>query len=186
MFISRLIAIGLPVLVAACGGGGGGDGGGGAEVAPPETQASAPVEPCPVGDLSQTAVPAINALRSVAQVCGAGNFAAVGAVTWDARLAEAARTHSTDMAVNNFFSHTGSNASTLGGRVTAAGYTWRVVAENLAAGPGDLSAVLNGWMNSPGHCQNLMLATVTQVGLSCVRRQGSGQTPYWTMVLARP
>ena len=182
---TRLATLCLPLLLAACGGGGGGGGGDG-EAAPPVAQASVPVEPCPVGDLSNTTVPAVNALRSVAQVCGAGNFAAVGAVTWDARLAEAARAHSTDMAVNNFFDHTGSNASTLGGRVTAAGYTWTVVAENLAAGPGDLSAALNGWMNSPGHCQNLMLATVTQVGLACVRRQGGGQTRYWTMVLARP
>ena len=185
MFKPRLAALCLPLLLAACGGGGG-SGGGDEGAAPPPSQTSVLVEPCPVGDLATTAAPAINALRSVAQVCGAANFSAVGALSWDARLAEAARAHSTDMAVNNFFSHTGSNGSTLGGRVTGAGYTWTVVAENLAAGPGDLSAALNGWMNSPGHCQNLMLATVTQVGLACVRRQGSGQTPYWTMVLARP
>lgn len=185
MFNSRIAALSLPVLLAACGGGGGG-GSGGDEAAPPVAQASVPVEPCPVGDLSNTAVPAINALRSVAQVCGGNSYSAVGAVSWDARLAEAARAHSTDMAANNFFSHTGSQASTLGGRVTAAGYTWTVVAENLAAGPGDLSAALSGWMNSPGHCQNLMQAAVTQVGLACVRRQGGGQTPYWTMVLAKP
>ncbi len=173
----------LPALLAACGGGGGG---GEAAAPPPAAQSGVPVEPCPVGDLSATAVPAINALRSAAQVCGGTSFPAVGAVTWEARLAEAARRHSEDMAAHNFFSHTGSDGSTVDARVTAAGYPWSTVAENLAAGPGSQASVLSGWMNSPGHCQNLMRATVTQVGLACARRQSGDRTPYWTLVLARP
>lgn len=139
-----------------------------------------------MGDLSTTAVPAINALRAVAQVCGGVNFSAVGAVAWDGRLAEAAQLHSADMAANNFFAHTGSNHSDVGVRVTASGYSWSSVAENIAEGPGSQVAVLNGWMNSPGHCVNLMRASITHVGLACARRQSGDQTPYWTLVMARP
>lgn len=60
------------------------------------------------------------------------------------------------------------------------------MAENIAAGPTSLTGALDGWMNSTGHCQNLMRASVTEFGLACMRREGADQTPYWMMVLARP
>lgn len=188
----------LPVLLmSGCGGGGDGpDGaagsasvvgaGGASAVAGAVPPPAVSVETCSPADPGSEVLAAVNPLRAVARVCGATLFPAVGGLSWDARLAEAARVHSTDMAVYNFFDHTGSNASTVGMRVTAAGYSWTFVAENLAAGQRDLATALTGWMNSAGHCRNLMQSNVTQVGLACVRRSGNDQTPYWTMVLARP
>ncbi len=178
-----LKSAGLVALFAIAGCGGGGGGGASGPAAATELPA---VEPCPVGDLSTAAVPAVNALRAVAQLCGGVPYPAVGNLAWNARLAEAAQVHSSDMAQRAFFSHTGSDGRTSGDRASAAGYVWSTVAENIAAEQTTLGGALNGWMNSTGHCQNLMRANVTEFGLACMRREGSGQTPYWTMVLARP
>jgi uncharacterized protein YkwD len=139
-----------------------------------------------VGDLADDTAPAVNALRAVAQACGGVPVPAVGDVAWNERLAAAAQAHSSDMARHGFFSHTGSDGLSVGDRVGAEGYVWTAVAENIAAGHATLQTALAGWMNSAGHCQNLMRSNVTDVGLACMRREGGGQTAYWTMVLARP
>jgi uncharacterized protein YkwD len=173
-----LIALPLTTLLAACGGGG--------ELSIVIGSPSVSTEPCPVGNLSATAVTAINNLRAQAQVCGGVPYPAVAPLTWDSRLAQAASGHSIDMAANGFFSHTGSQGSSVGSRVSATGYAWTLLAENIAAGQPGLSSVMSAWMNSAGHCENIMRASATQFALACERRVGGGATPYWTMVLARP
>ncbi|KAF1773612.1 CAP domain [Phytophthora cactorum] len=78
------------------------------------------------------------------------------ALCMNAKLMAASMRHSTDMAVNNFMSHTGSDGSTMSMRVTAAGYKWTRVAENVAAGQSSVAAVMTSWMNSPGHRANIL------------------------------
>ncbi|MBX3611179.1 MAG: CAP domain-containing protein [Hydrogenophaga sp.] len=171
----------LSAALSACGGGGGGaDAAGTAPASQVKTVA------CRVGDLSAATAPAVNLLRTSAQSCGGVQYPAVPTVAWDARLAQAAERHGTDMAINRFFDHTGSDGSSVGTRVTASGYAWTVVAENLASGQSSLNAALAAWLASTGHCQNLMKANVTDVGLACVKREGDGQPYLWTLVLARP
>jgi hypothetical protein len=61
-------------------------------------------------------------------------FAAIDAappLAMNARLLDAARLHSADMFANEFQGHTGSDGSSLGQRVTAQGYPWSTVAENV-------------------------------------------------------
>jgi len=50
----------------------------------------------------------------------------------DMRLIGAARRHSDDMAANDFVSHTGSDGSTVGLRVTAQGYSWSWIGWTIA------------------------------------------------------
>ncbi len=180
MFMPRprrwLASLPLVALLAGCGGG---------EVSIVIGTPSVQTEPCPVGNLSSAAVTAINNLRAQAQVCGGVVYPAVAPLGWDSRLAQAATGHSIDMSANGFFSHIGSNGGSVGSRVSATGYAWTSVAENIAAGQASLSSVMGAWMNSAGHCENIMRASVTQFALACERRVG-GTTPYWTMVLARP
>lgn len=116
-----------------------------------------------------------------------GRFAPAGALTWNARLTQAADAHTRDMVSANFFSHTGSTGSTLSSRVNATGYAWSSLGENIAAGYVGIEAVLTGWMASDGHCANLMNPNFTEVGLVCVN--GTSANPYsnyWTMDLGRP
>ena len=80
----------------------------------------------------------------------------------------AARRHSEDMACNDFFSHTGSDGSTLSSRLLAAGYSYSWAAENIAASSSSsfsANAVVSMWMNSPGHKANILSENVTQIGV---------------------
>ena len=44
---------------------------------------------------------------------------------------------------------------------------------------------LQGWLDSPAHCENMMDARFSEVGVACVGRRGSAWGTYWTMVLGR-
>jgi len=69
---------------------------------------------------------------------------------FNSNISKAARGHAQDMADNNFYSHSGWNGSTLGDRLTAAGYAWTYAAENLYAGVYSTTAaeVYNSWMGN--------------------------------------
>jgi uncharacterized protein YkwD len=78
-----------------------------------------------------------------------------------------------------------------GDRVEAAGYDWRVVAENLASAVGDEDApaptgaeLHKGWMDSPSHRKNILNPKVTQIGLGKARNKKGNY--YYTQVFAAP
>lgn len=133
----------------------------------------------------------INKWRAAGYVCSTatGTIAmpAVSALSWNAALASAATVHSTDMAANNFFSHVGSNGSTFDQRITAAGYSWSAIAENIAAGNSTAAATVGQWLaSSDGHCQAMMSATYVNVGGSCMYNASSTYRYYWTIDLGKP
>lgn len=107
-------------------------------------------------------------------------------VAWNERLKAAADAHTRNMIAKNFFAHMGSDGSNVGTRATKAGYAWSAVGENIAAGYASLDAVMRGWLESPGHCANLMNPGFTEVGLAMRASEGTKYTSYWTLVLARP
>lgn len=81
-------------------------------------------------------------------------------------LTIAARGHSTDMALNDFFGHTGSDGSTLAQRVSRAGYTfWNIAAENIAAGFPSPEEVVQAWLNSPSHRDILLHPQLREIGV---------------------
>lgn len=124
----------------------------------------------------------VNQHRAVGATCGdRGSFPAVGALAWNNALVSASLVHSDDMVAGNFFSHTGSDGSNAGQRMTAAGYVWRTWGENIAAGQRSVASVVGGWMNSPGHCANLMNANFRDIGVACVAGSSSNTYgTYWT------
>ncbi|CAI5747290.1 unnamed protein product [Peronospora destructor] len=72
------------------------------------------------------------------------------------KLHIAAQAHSDDMAAKNFMGHEGSDGSTMSQRITTAGYDWTSVAENVAAGHVTVDDVMQGWIDSPKHLENIM------------------------------
>jgi uncharacterized protein YkwD len=130
----------------------------------------------------------INAVRAAGANCGVnGVFPAVPALTWNVALTTAASAHSADMAALNYFSHTSADGRTFDTRASAAGYTYSRLGENIAAGYAGIDAVMNGWVDSDGHCANLMSANFTEVGLACVPgTSSSSYNTYWTMDLGKP
>lgn len=101
-------------------------------------------------------------------------------VTYNAQLDLAAQRHAQDMLDNNYFAHEGLNGSSVGDRATAAGYNWRTVGENIAAGFNSESSVLNAWVNSPGHQANNINPSFEEFGLGYAS-DGSGNR--WVLVL---
>lgn len=112
--------------------------------------------------------------------------AGLSALSAQGQLGSAARLHSTDMACNNYFSHTGLDGSTIGYRAERQGYNWSSVGENIAAGYSSPESVVQGWMNSPGHKANILGADYTEIGIGYAFGAASDYGAYWTAVFASP
>ncbi len=108
----------------------------------------------------------------------------LGALAVDARLSQAAHVHSADMARRNFFAHECPSGTQAWDRAVAAGYTYRKIAENIAAGQQTPAQVVEGWMNSPGHRANILDGELTQIGVGYVT--GGEYGTYWTQVFGIP
>jgi uncharacterized protein YkwD len=126
---------------------------------------------------------AVNAARAVPRNCGERAFAAAAPVAWNDALGAAALAHSRDMAARRHMAHEGSDGSTVAVRATRAGYGWRLVGENIAAGQPSASEAVAGWIDSPGHCANLMNPAFTEMGAGYeISRARMPGFVYWTQV----
>jgi uncharacterized protein YkwD len=141
---------------------------------------------CSLPQFQASLIAEINRRRASARSCGSrGAFAAAAPLTWNSNLFIAALGHAQDMIAHGFFSHTGSNGSSVADRVAATGYGWSSVAENIAGGQPTVARVVEAWMNSDGHCANVMHPTVTEFAVACVYNP-TNQSNYWVMDMARP
>lgn len=99
---------------------------------------------------------------------------------WHGSLGEAARVHSDDMYVNDFFSHNSSDGTSSGNRVSQ--YYAHPSGENIAVGyPSAWAAVLDGWMCSSGHRANIMNSDYNDFGAGVVSQyytQNFGIRPF--------
>lgn len=104
------------------------------------------------------------------------------ALVLDPAVQAAAAAHSADQAATGRMSHTGSDGSSAGARLTRAGYAWRTWGENVAYGQRSPQEVVDAWMGSSGHRANILNAAFTTIGVGAVT--GADGRLYWTMVLA--
>uniref|UniRef100_K3WIC1 SCP domain-containing protein n=1 Tax=Globisporangium ultimum (strain ATCC 200006 / CBS 805.95 / DAOM BR144) TaxID=431595 RepID=K3WIC1_GLOUD len=95
------------------------------------------------------------------------------------KLQASAQLHSNDQARNNFMSHTGSDGSSMSQRITAQSFVWSSIAENVAAGQVDVTAVMKAWMNSSGHKANI-LGNYKFFGTGYAYNANSNYKHYWT------
>jgi stress response protein SCP2 len=105
-------------------------------------------------------------------------------LTVDTRLAAAAQAHSADMVQRGFFAHESPDGRQVWDRAVAAGYAYRKVAENIAAGQRSAEEVVRGWMESPGHRANILDGDLAQIGVG--RVEGGSYGVYWTQVFGTP
>ncbi|MFJ8195502.1 CAP domain-containing protein [Streptomyces sp. NPDC096152] len=96
-------------------------------------------------------------------------------VTLNATLTKVAQAHSEDMAAHQNMSHTGSDGSSPGDRITRAGYDWSTYGENVAYGYSTADQVMSGWMSSPGHRANILNCSFKEIGVG-----HAGPGDYWT------
>ncbi|KAG3128850.1 hypothetical protein PI126_g21209 [Phytophthora idaei] len=95
------------------------------------------------------------------------------------KLQNAAQGHSDDQAANNYMDHTGTDGTSVSERITRSGYDWSAVAENVAAGQPDVDSVMENWMNSPGHRENI-LGDYTMFGCAYAHNTDTTYQHYWT------
>jgi uncharacterized protein YkwD len=112
-------------------------------------------------------------------------MAPVGPLKWDPALYAAAVDHSEDMARRNYFEHDTPEGEDVGQRASASHYDWKSVGENIAGGDRDVAQVVQGWLASPEHCENIMDPGFRDMAVACVARPGTEWGTYWTMVLGR-
>jgi uncharacterized protein YkwD len=108
--------------------------------------------------------------------------AGLAPLTEDARLTAAAAAHSADQATTRVMSHVGTDGSSPGARMTAAGYRWWTWGENVAAGQTTAAIVVDAWMNSPGHRANILNPSFVSIGVGSVASVDG--ILFWTMDLA--
>ena len=98
-------------------------------------------------------------------------------LTQDWQLSRVARYKSQDMRDRGYFSHTSPTYGSPFNMMKSFGITYKTAGENIAKGYGSPKAVVDGWMNSPGHRANILNKSFTHIGVGYV---ASGN--YWTQM----
>ena len=143
---------------------------------------------------------AVNKARAQQQDCGEyGIKDAVGALTWSDKLYKAAYTYNYDMIHGNAWHHVGSNTdsdivakvqhlgrgSYMRDRIEYYNYDFYYIGENIAKGYQTLDDVIQGWLDSDGHCKNMMDPHFTELGMSLMLADDKYRK-YWTQDFGQP
>lgn len=126
-------------------------------------------------DRTAEALGAVNALRASKGL----SPLSPAAPAQGAALAQAQR-----MAASGQMKHVMGFADGFGPRMRAAGVPLPA-AENIAAGQQTTDAVVKAWIASPHHLENMLGPNYTSFGVAVARDPGTGNHPYWAMVLSR-
>ena len=102
-------------------------------------------------------------------------------LTWCPALARAAENHSADMSARQYFEHDSPDGLEVWDRVRSESYDYESVGENIAVGQRSVTEVMDGWMDSPGHRENIMNPEFEHFGLGTVTGRYEGiRAIYWT------
>jgi uncharacterized protein YkwD len=128
----------------------------------------------------------INEARGHKRRCGNKVYQPAGRLELEPALNRAALQHARDMAAHSFLGHKGSDGTFPAQRATRAGYYWRTIGENVAAGSATPEQAVKDWLESPGHCANLMHVAYTQTGIAVVVDPDSAGGIYWAQIFGAP
>lgn len=135
------------------------------------------IQNAPVNPDSAKLLQLVNTARLKSQLCGEVAYAPVASLSWNNTLELVAQKHADDMDGAKRLSHRGTDGSFLDERLEREGYMAVFWAENLAEGAPSEESVIGLWMDSPGHCENIMNADALEIGVATAG-------PYWVMILA--
>jgi uncharacterized protein YkwD len=136
--------------------------------------------------LATRALELVNEARARGTRCGERSFAPAPPVRLSGTLAGVALGHAADMAQHNYFEHQDRAGHSPADRVRAVGYQEKLVGENIAYGPKTADEVVQGWLDSPGHCENIMDPRFAEMGIAYAAGRASKRGLYWVQVLADP
>lgn len=103
-------------------------------------------------------------------------------MNWE--LQRMARIKSEDMRTRNYFDHMSPSYGSPFTMMSSFGIHYSYAGENIAAGQPSPQAVVNAWMQSPGHRANILNKNYTQIG--CGVAFGGSYTVYWTQEFIQP
>jgi uncharacterized protein YkwD len=130
------------------------------------------------GDFRGDMLAAVNKLRTSGCRCGGKQMPPVPPLRWNGQLESAAIRHAYDMSSHGHFDHVGTDNSEFDDRITASGYKWMEIGENIAVGYDLIPATIQGWINSASHCQQMLSSKVDEMGAA-----KSGK--YWVQEFGR-
>jgi len=108
----------------------------------------------------------VNEVRAAGANCGSeGSFGPAPPLTMNLALRCAARKHSKDMNDRSFFDHTNPSGESPWDRMGMAGYSYSSAGENIAGGSPNAAGTMDQWMNSDGHCSNIMSPDFEEIGV---------------------
>jgi uncharacterized protein YkwD len=134
-----------------------------------------------------SALQLVNEARAHGARCGNHRLPPAPPLRSSATLEQAAAAHAQDMAQRGYFDHYDRAGRSPAERAREAGYRESLVGENIAYGPATPAEVVAGWLNSPEHCENLLDARFTEMGIAFAVGHGE-QRPglYWVQELGLP
>jgi uncharacterized protein YkwD len=137
------------------------------------------------GDIRFQILDLVNDARSRPRRCGRERYDAAAPLTMSSTLTRAARDHAVDMARRNYFDHTAKDGSQPKDRARRLGYRSRLTGENIAYGPESAEEVVAGWLDSPGHCANIMEPRFREMGIAYAIAN-ERERIYWVQLFALP
>ena len=127
---------------------------------------------------AQLVLDLVNQYRTSGCNCGTQYMPPTTVLTYSTLLEKAAQKHSLDMFEHHFFAHIGSDGSTLENRINQVNYNYIAAGENIVYRALNAEHAVKLWINSPGHCKNIMNPKFNEMGLAF---HGN----YWTQVLGK-
>jgi len=134
--------------------------------------------------LATRALTLVNEVRGRGTRCGERAFGPAPPVRLSGTLTGVALGHAVDMADHNYFEHRDLTGRSPADRVRSVGYRETLVGENIAYGPETAEEVVQGWLDSPGHCENIMDPRFAEMGIAYAAGHASRRGVYWVQVLA--
>jgi uncharacterized protein YkwD len=129
----------------------------------------------------------VNAVRASGYTCPGGeHHGPAAALVRNPALDAAASSHSSWMAEVGRLSHRGRGGSSMGSRISTAGYVWHRAAENVAAGRPQPADTLAQWLGSKGHCRELLNPASKETGIGYAYSAVSVYRHFWTQDFAAP
>jgi len=110
--------------------------------------------------------------------------AGLPALKVNTKLSAVAEKKAEDMRDKNYFSHTSPTYGSPFDMMRQFGVSYSTAGENIAKGQRTPAAVMDGWMNSPGHRANILNSSYTEIGVGYVT-DSNGNT-YWVQQFIRP
>jgi uncharacterized protein YkwD len=136
-------------------------------------------------DVRERVIDLVNAARARDRRCGSERFRAAPPLSVSRPLNDAALHHARDMARRNYFDHRARDGSEPKQRILRAGYKPRLSGENIAFGPESAEEVVAGWLDSPGHCANIMEPSFRHIGVGLATGKKRGRI-YWVQTFGAP